>query len=258
MKSESRRNIRLDLSYDGTDFQGWQIQKVGRSVQGEMEKALSALHAGRKVNLTGSGRTDSGVHATAQVANFYSENSSIPAEKFRDALNAHLPRDIRILESREVPLKFHSRFDARVRVYKYYILNAPAGAAHYRNFCYLTRERLSMPLLNDLARPLTGTHDFTSFSAARDQNESKVRLIYSARFLREGPFIVFRIAGNAFLWKMVRTMVGTLLDQASKGGTPGDMVDILHGKDRKLAGPSAPSRGLFLHKVLYESETNIY
>ena len=257
MKSESTRNIRLDISYDGTRFQGWQIQKEGPSVQGELEKALAVLH-GHPVSLTGSGRTDSGVHATGQVANFYSTHPSIPTEKFRDALNGHLPRDIRVLQSREVPREFHSRYDARCRLYKYYILNAQAGPAHYRDFCYLTRPPLDLVRLNALAMPLAGVHDFTSFAAVRDQNENKVRQIFSARFLREGPFIVFRIGGNAFLWRMVRTLVGTLLLLDQEKAEPPRMTEILEGRNRTLAGPSAPARGLFLHKVLYGSETTIY
>ena len=257
MRSDTDRNIRLDISYDGTHFQGWQIQKNGRSVQGELERALAELH-GHPVGLTGSGRTDSGVHATGQVGNFYSDHPGIAPEKFREALNSHLPRDIRILESREVSPAFHSRYDARCRVYKYYILNAPAGPAHCRDFCYLTRPALEVKRLNALAGPVTGQHDFTSFATARDQSKSKIRRIYSARFLREGPFIVFRIAGNAFLWRMVRTLAGTLIDLCVNGADPGAVREILNGRDRSLAGPAAPARGLFLHKVLYESETTIY
>ena len=257
MKSDTKRNIRLDISYDGTDFQGWQIQKSDRTVQGELEKALAALH-GYKVNLTGSGRTDSGVHATGQVGNFYTDHKSLPSEKFREALNSHLPPDVRVMESREVSHEFHSRYDARCRVYKYYILNGPVCAAHQRNFCYQTRAPLDFVRLNALAAPLTGIHDFTSFAAQRDPNRNKIRQIYSARFLREGPFIVFRIAGNAFLWRMVRSLVGTLLFLDAEKAEPPYMQSILDGKDRTLAGPCAPARGLFFHKVLYESETTIY
>ena len=209
MKLDSNRNIRLDISYDGTAYQGWQIQKNGPSVQGEIEKALQAVHD-HPVNLTGSGRTDSGVHATGQVANFYSDHPSIPDERFRDALNSHLPRDIRILKSRRIHQDFHSRFDARCRVYNYYILNAEAGPAHYRDFCYMTRPPIDLVRLNALAGVITGVHDFTSFAAHRDQNENKTRQIFSARFLREGPFIVFRIAGSAFLWRMVRNPCGNI------------------------------------------------
>jgi tRNA pseudouridine38-40 synthase len=251
------RNIRIDLSYDGTDFQGWQIQNSGRTVQGEIEKALKKLH-GRDVAVTGSGRTDSGVHASGQVANFFSDIQSIPEEKFREAVNSHLPRDIRVMKSRLVPESFHSRYDARVRVYKYYLLHSDAGQAHLRNYCYLTRGKFDIQQLNRLASPIVGVHDFTTFAAARDENESKIRDIYSASFYPEGNFIVFKVSGNAFLWKMIRSLTGTIINLATLGETEEKMKEILESKDRSMAGPTAPARGLFLDKVLYESETDLY
>ncbi len=251
------RNIRLDLSYDGTDFQGWQIQNSGRTVQGEIEKALKALH-GVDVPLYGSGRTDSGVHASGQVANFHSHLSSIPEERYREAVNSHLPRDIRIMKSRVVPDKFHSRYDARVRVYKYYLLHSDAGMAHLRNYCYLTRDKFDIQQLNRLAAPIVGVHDFTTFAAARDENESKVRDIFSASFYPEGNFIVFKVTGNAFLWRMIRSLTGTIINLAVAGENEDKMKEILSSCDRSQAGPTAPARGLFLHRVLYESESDIY
>ncbi|MBI9098491.1 MAG: tRNA pseudouridine(38-40) synthase TruA [Spirochaetaceae bacterium] len=251
------RNIRLDLSYDGTDFQGWQIQTGGRTIQGEIEKALKSLH-GRDVPLFGSGRTDSGVHATGQVANFHSDIGSIPEERFREAVNSHLPRDIRVMRSRVVPESFHSRYDARVRVYKYYLLHSDAGSAHLRNYCYLTRSKFDIQHLNRLASPIVGIHDFTTFAAARDENESKIRDIFSAAFYPEGNFIVFKVAGNAFLWRMIRSLTGTIINLAAAGEKAGKMEELLAAKDRSAVGPTAPARGLFLHKVLYETETDIY
>ena len=251
------RNIRLDLSYDGTDFQGWQIQNSGRTVQGEIEKSLKIIHR-KDVALIGSGRTDSGVHATGQVANFYSDIDSIPEEKFREAVNSHLPRDIRVMKSTVVPDSFHSRYNAKVRVYKYYLLHSDAGQAHLRNFCYLIRGKLDIAHLNRLAAPILGVHDFTTFAAARDENESKIRDIFSASFYPEGKFIVFKVSGNAFLWRMIRSLTGTIVHLASSGENAEKMVKLLEAKDRSLVGPTAPARGLFLHKVLYESETDIY
>jgi len=251
------RNIRLDISYDGTDFQGWQIQNSGRTVQGEIEKALRALH-GKDIALFGSGRTDSGVHANGQVANFHSDIGSIREERFREAVNSHLPRDIRIMKSRVVPDTFHSRYNARVRVYKYYLLHSEAGQAHLRNYCYLTRSKFDIRHLNRLAAPIVGVHDFTTFAAARDENESKIRDIFSASFYPEGNFVVFKVSGNAFLWRMIRSLTGTIINLASIGEEAEKMKEILDAKDRSVAGPTAPARGLFLHKVLYESETDIY
>ncbi len=252
------RRIRLDLSYDGTEFAGWQRQRKDRTVQGEIEKALSSLHGGSRVNLTGSGRTDAGVHASCQVAHFDSPGSSIPSGRFTEALNSRLPRDIRIHKSREVPGDFHARHDAVMRLYRYYIVKAGEQKACMRNYSLPCFFDLDLPALNKLAMVLTGSHDFTSFAAARDPSKSKIRRISSAFFLKEGPFTVFRVAGNAFLWKMVRTMVGTILDLHEKGKGPETLLEILEAKDRCCAGPCAAPRGLFLDKVMYGSEQALY
>ncbi len=252
------RRIRLDLSYDGTDFSGWQRQKTGRTVQEEIEKALAVLHKGQAVGLSGSGRTDAGVHASCQVAHFDSLGSSVPSGRFTEALNSLLPRDIKIHQSREVSGDFHARYDAVMRVYRYYIIKPHHQKAFQRNYSLACLLDLDIPRLNELAMVFAGCHDFTSFAAARDPGKSKVRHIYSASFMREGPFTVFRVAGNAFLWKMVRTMVGTILDLYEKGEGPEVLWDILAAKDRRCAGPSAAPWGLFLDKVIYESESALY
>lgn len=258
MSLESKRKIRLDLSYDGTDFEGWQIQKQGRTVQGELVKVLDSFHPGQSINLVGSGRTDSGVHASCQVAHFETEGSSIPSERFRQAINSKLPRDIRIHKSCEVDTDFHARYDAVMRVYKYYLIKPEYQKAHMTQYSTLCLLDLDIPILNNMAMALTGTQDFTSFAAAKDPNNNKVRTIHSARFFKEGPFTVFRVAGNAFLWKMVRTMVGTLLQQYENSGSYNDIKGILEMKDRTLAGPSAKPHGLFLDKVIYGSEKALY
>jgi len=258
MSSDSIRKIRLDLSYDGTEFEGWQIQRSGRTVQGEITRALEILHKGRTVNLVGSGRTDSGVHASHQVAHFESADSSIPPERFVQALNSNLPRDIRIHRSREVDPDFHARYDAVMRVYRYYLIKPEHQKAHmfgYSTPCILD---LDITRLNVMASALAGSHDFSAFAAAGDPNENKIRTIHSVRFFSEGPFTVFRIAGNAFLWKMVRTIVGTLLQQYEKGGSFDEIKGILCSKDRNQAGPTAKARGLFLDKVIYGTERIIY
>jgi tRNA pseudouridine38-40 synthase len=146
-----RRNIKLVISYDGTEFSGWQIQSSDRSVQGVMTEALSDLHQ-EAVSITGAGRTDSGVHAVGQVGNFYTEKDTIPDWKFRDALNARLPRDIRILSSVEVPRDFHSRRDACFRQYEYRMIEGPVGPAHMARFTWLIRRMPSLVALNDMPR----------------------------------------------------------------------------------------------------------
>jgi len=252
------RRIRLNLSYDGTDFEGWQKQKSGRTVQGEMEKALAKLHKDRPVQLVGSGRTDAGVHASYQVAHFDSLGSSVPSEKFMQALNSQLPRDIRVHKSLEVDSGFHARYDAVMRVYRYYLIKPELQKAHMTSYSAPCVLDLDIPKINEMALALTGTHDFSSFAAARDPNENKVTTIHSARFSKEGPYTVFRVAGNAFLWKMVRTMVGTILQQYDKQGGPREIRGILKGRDRTLAGPSAKPWGLFLDKVIYGTEYPLY
>lgn len=244
------RNIRLDIAYVGTAYCGWQIQPKDITVQALIEQALSKIHK-REIDIIGSGRTDSGVHADMQVANFYTDIDSIPAENFRQALNSLLPLDIRILKSRHVSDSFHSRFDAVRRTYKYYIKLGEVGHPRYRDFCYLVRKPLDLKRLNDLARELVGEHDFTTFAASGDQAPTKTRRIFSAGFYPEGEFLVFKICGNAFLQRMVRSLTGTLLDLCWKGSSPSDIRSILASKDRSLAGTTAPARGLFLHHVEY-------
>lgn len=250
------RNIKLTVSYDGTDFCGWQIQKNGRTVQGDIEAALKKIH-GKETRLTGSGRTDSGVHANGQVANFYTENGNIPAEKFQTALNSLLSKDVRILHSCETDEEFHSRFNAKIRIYRYYI--QAGGICEPRNsrYCWRIRDLPDIVRLNRIAATLLGVHDFTTFAAAGDPSNSKVRELYSASFTVEGRFLVFKIAGNAFLWKMVRSITGTVLQLEAAGGSYGKMKDILNSMDREQAGVTAPARGLFLDRVLYDERTII-
>ena len=251
-----RRNIRLLISYDGTDFAGWQVQDRDRSVQGVLEEALADLH-GEPVGLTGAGRTDSGVHASGQVGNFYTDKDGIPDFKFREALNSRLPPDVRILQSGEVPESFHSRRDAVNRQYEYHLLEGVAGPAHRTRYAWLVRTMPPLGRLNDLAGVLCGTHDFSTFTAAGDASESRIREIRQAAFFSRGPETVFRISGNAFLWKMVRSVLGTLLDTARAGGGRERIRGILESRDREQAGPTAPPRGLFLTKVSYGSDTGV-
>ncbi len=245
------RRIALQLAYDGGAYAGWQIQTGSRSVQGTVEEALYHMH-GRRVPLIGSGRTDSGVHARGQVAHFDTDVSSIPAEKFVLALNRHLPGDVRILFSREVPADFHARFHARRREYRYYLLPQRVADPFQRPYCWARHDLPSAMQLNRYAASLTGRRDFTSFAAERDESESKVRRVESAACYPEGPFIVFRVVGNAFLWKMVRTLVGTMVEQALVGRGPQAMERILAKRRRDAAGATAPARGLFLHGVYYD------
>ena len=249
----SSRNIRLTLAYDGTDFSGWQIQKNQRTVQGEVQRALSRMH-GHTVKCTAAGRTDAGVHATGQVVNFPSDIESIAPERFRDAVNSHLPHDIRAMESGVEAEGFSARKAARWRLYRYYLLPAAVGYPHLRRYCYRIRRRLDVARLDRLAQVLIGEHDFTTFAAAGDANTSKKRRIMSSVCYARGEFVVYQIAADSFLWKMVRSIVGTLLELEEQGSSPEALSSILNGRDRSLAGQTAPARGLFLEKVGYDGK----
>jgi len=170
------RNIKLVLAYDGTDFLGWQVQKKGRTVQGVIQDGLARMH-GHPVNVLAAGRTDSGVHAIGQVANFHSDIDSIEPARFRDAVNAYLPPDVRILGSEVVGPRFHARRSARQRIYRYYIECGPVLLPHLRHYRHWVKRPLDMDRLNEMAGALTGEHDFTCFSAEGDANLSKVRRV---------------------------------------------------------------------------------
>ena len=212
---------------------------------------MSKMH-GKRVPVTAAGRTDSGVHALGQVINFKTNLTSIEPERFSLALNSSLPWDVRILSSDKAPDQFHARYDARKRTYRYNLLTSMVCLPQHRNYCYHVRKPLDINLLNGYASVITGEHDFTTFSVPRDASKSRIRRISSAAFFTDGPFVVFTITGTAFLWKMVRSLVGTMLDLEKDGAEPANFREILESKDRKLAGVTAPPHGLFLAKVEYE------
>jgi tRNA pseudouridine38-40 synthase len=247
------RRIALRVAYDGTDFAGWQVQRDERTVQGVLEASLSEV-CKERINLVASGRTDSGVHARGQVCHFDAADTGPPGEKFSRALNRVLPPDVRVMDSAAVGDAFHARYAARMREYRYYLLEGRCADPFERPYCYLRASLPPVELLNRFASPLVGTHDFTSFAAEKDENESKHRSIASCAFYPEGPYTVLRILGNSFLWKMVRTIVGTILELGGSGATPRDLENILHARDRKAAGATAPARGLFLYRVYYDEK----
>lgn len=246
----SDRTIRLDLSYDGTDFCGWQRQKNARSVQEELETVLARLH-GHAVDVQGAGRTDSGVHAARQTVHFRTDIRSMPADRFRLALNKLLPQDVRILDSREADPDFHARYDARLRRYKYFIDTAEECAPWRLRYVWHLHRRLDLPRLNGMASALIGEKDFTAFSSARDPAENRFRYVYGASWRVEGGLVVFDISANAFLWRMVRSLVGSMVEYEAKGRDASWMREVLESRDRNLAGTTAPARGLFLWSVEY-------
>ena len=250
------RNIKVTLAYDGTDFLGWQLQKKGRTVQGVMQEGLERMH-GHPVHVLAAGRTDSGVHATGQVANFHTDIDSIPAERFRDAVNSYLPRDVRVLASQEVGMRFHARRSARLRVYRYYIVNGPVLLPHLRNFRHWVKRPLDLARLNEMAAVLTGEHDFSCFAAEGDANVSRIRQVTVSSFRADGETLIYTIAGSSFLWKMVRTLMGTFLMLEEQGLGAPEMLRIIDARSRANAGATAPARGLFLERVFYEEDDGI-
>ena len=255
MQLSPLKNILLTVSYDGTNFYGWQKQtkagnEVFRTVQGELEKALAKIHK-HKIETNGSGRTDSGVHAVGQAVNFFSDIQSMQAENFIPALNSILPRDIRIVNAAQVSPNLHARFSSLSRTYRYRIKCSKTIFAHEEPYCLHIRRAPNMCTLNEMASCLSGEMDCTVFSAAGDQSLSKSRFIKKAVFFIEDGFLIFEICANAFLWKMVRSITGTILHVEEKGGSKEEFTEIIVSKRREAAGPTAPSKGLFFWAVEY-------
>lgn len=257
------RNILLKISYDGTDFCGWQRQddfkgnEAYKTVQGEIEKALYKIHK-KQVILYGSGRTDSGVHALGQAANFYTSIESMPAENFVRALNDFLSPDIRILQAFEVPLEFNSRKSATSRIYRYFVyFNQQNPANNSRFMWYVKKYEPNLEKLNGFCQCLKGEIDCASFAASGDESISTSRYIEDAHFFLQkdiwgNDILVFQIEANAFLWKMVRTLTGTLINLDKKNAALDSMEKILKSKDRTKAGITAPAEGLFLYKIKFD------
>jgi tRNA pseudouridine38-40 synthase len=247
-----RRNFKLVIEYDGTVYHGWQRQGSTRTIQGTIEAVLQTM-TGQTVRLIGSGRTDAGVHATGQVANFCLE-TRLSAEVFKKGLNSLLPLDIVIKDCAAVDEAFHARFDARSKVYDYRILNRPTPAALFRQYAWHIRYPLELEAMRKAMLCLRGQHDFSAFEAAGSPRSHAVRTVTDMNLTeRDGDgYVVFSIEADGFLRHMVRNIVGTLVDVGLGKVSPGAFEDILISKDRKQAGITAPARGLFLREVKYE------
>ena len=237
------------MAYDGTAYCGWQIQNDDDTIQGRIEKALEKLH-GHNVKITGAGRTDSGVHARGQCANFITD-MTMPVEKFREALNSFLPADIRILKSEAVSDSFHARYDAAERIYKYYMLPRALSYPWLDRYCLPVRSALDVNRLNELVSPLVGFHSFASFASVMEDGYPMERTVSSAVFYQSQGYTVFKISADGFLRRMVRSIVGTVLELYEKDGNGSDMRAVLEAQDRSAAGACAPAKGLFLDQVIY-------
>ena len=246
------RNFKLTLEYDGTDFKGWQIQGNGeRTVQAELETALSKIFK-KKVNVIGSGRTDSGVHASGQVAHVNAD-TRMETDKIQKALNANLSEDIVAIKVQEVKKDFHAQFLAKSKIYRYSILNRSYPCAQSRRFLYYYRYPINLSLMRKEAKCLIGKKDFRSFQAAdflrKDRNT--IRTIKRITIRKKENLITIDIEANGFLYKMVRNIVGTLLEIGSGLLPKGSLKKILKQKDRSYAGITAPAYGLCLIEVKY-------
>ena len=245
------RNIKLTIEYDGTDYCGWQTQNAtgAKSIQQLIEEALIKVFQ-KKTALIGSGRTDSGVHACNQTANFKTDSQLSPG-KIRSALNSYLPKDIAIKMVREVDGDFHARFRVKSKIYRYSILNAAVPSPFNRRYALFIPYLLDLEKMKKAATYLKGRHNFKSFHRARGKQKRFVRTIKKLEVVRRNGIVCVGIEAEGFLYHMVRIIVGTLLEVGRGRFRPGYMKEILRQKNRKLAGPTLPGRGLCLMEVKY-------
>ncbi|MDO4835550.1 MAG: tRNA pseudouridine(38-40) synthase TruA [Clostridia bacterium] len=243
------RRIRLIISYDGTNYVGWQVQPNGVSVQALLEKALFEL-TGEQIRVEGSGRTDSGVHAKAQVAHFNTE-ARMAADKFAIAMNMHLPPDIRVLFSEECDPTFHARFSAKRKVYSYTVQLGPHADVFLRTTSLHLHYIPDVEAMQKAAAAVIGTHDFNAFKCADSSMENTVRTITRSEWNRNGNLLVYTVEGNGFLYNMVRILVGTMLEIGSGKRPVSDMENAIETGSRTSAGATAPARGLRLERVIY-------
>lgn len=243
------RNIRLDISYDGTAYAGWQYQKNAKSIQEVIEKALKNI-TGSKPDVIGSGRTDSGVHAKAQVANFKTR-SKLPLNTIRIALNSTLPSDILITAISEASPSFNAQRSAKLKHYRYTVSTAHFTDPFVRHFAARFSYPLDINLIKKVSRALCGRHDFKAFQASGSAEKNTVRTIKNIKVSKKNGFVYIDLWADGFLYNMVRTIAGTLLE-IGRGKLPPDTVRrILKEKDRRLCGPTMPAKGLCLIKVEY-------
>ncbi|MCK9603664.1 MAG: tRNA pseudouridine(38-40) synthase TruA [Candidatus Omnitrophica bacterium] len=246
------RNLKLEIEYDGSNYCGWQLQrrnKKKRSIQGVLEKTLRKVLR-EEIKLVGSGRTDAGVHAQAQAANFKTR-SDITLVRLQRALNGLLPDDIKVSGIKEASSGFHSRFDAKSKVYRYTILNRPHSSVFLRNRVYFYPLPLKVKIMQEEAKGLKGRHNFKSFQASTKEEKDPVRVIKRIGVTRDKDLIYIDIEADGFLYNMVRNISGTLIE-IGRGRFPrGSLKKILAGRNRRLAGPTLPAEGLCLVKVKY-------
>lgn len=244
-------NILLTLAYEGTEYCGFQRQRPGRrsSVQARLEEALEGL-LGHNVRVAGAGRTDAGVHAEKQVVTF-NATTRIPLDRFPYAVNRLLPPDIVVTEAREVEVGFHARFSARSKVYRYTLWRAPFPSPFWRRYAWHWPGQLDVRAMASGAVAMTGRRDFSALAGSGRPVKDAVRTVFRCDLEEREPFLILRVEADGFLYKMVRTMVGTLIEVGRGRWDPGRVDDILASRDRRQAGPVVPAHGLCLEDVKY-------
>jgi tRNA pseudouridine38-40 synthase len=240
-------NYKLIIQYDGTNYAGWQIQVDRKTLQQTLTDGIKVI-TGENINLLGSGRTDTGVHAFGQTANFKTE-SDLDIYKFKYSLNSVLPKDISIIDVEKVPDEFHARYDAKSRKYLYLFIKYKSP--FYEAFAYRYFYNLDSGYLNRLSKCLTGEKDFTSFARKSSEPEDKTCVVYDAHWSERKGFVFFFIEANRFLHGMVRTIIGTLLNVQKNNHDEKYLEEVLAAKDREAAAEAVPAKGLYLYKVKY-------
>src|SRR5579864_434139 len=251
------RKLKLVLAYDGTDFCGWQVQPEATSIQGTLASAIGRI-TGEKVPPQGSGRTDAGVHALAQVATFSTE-SVIPAANLVIALNDILPASVRVLEASEVPEGFHARKSAKGKTYRYRMYREAICPPFLARYVWHYPYPLNLEAMREATALIEGERDFTSFAAVDPEKidgeimrrEANLRTVFSSQWRQDGGEFIYEVRGNGFLHHMVRNLVGTFLLVGKGTLKPQDVIRILNAKDRSAAGATAPASGLYLVNVEY-------
>jgi tRNA pseudouridine38-40 synthase len=244
------RNLKLTIRYDGTDFFGWQTQPGRRTVQETLEKAISAITCEERTRLNVSGRTDAGVHASAQVANVYT-STKLSCETLLKAINAQLPEDVCVREVADAPQSFCANKDTLRKMYRYVVQDGRLRDPFLRKYAWFVRQSLDAPAMQRASRCLIGRHDFRCFETEWPNRLTSVRTITHLSVNRFGEYIWIDVEADGFLYNMVRAIAGSLV-QVGRGFWPEERIgEVLSAMDRKLAGPTAPPAGLFLMRVTY-------
>lgn len=244
------RNLKLTIQYDGTKYRGWQrLSSTSETIQGKIESVLSKM-TGEKIQIIGSGRTDAGVHAQNQVANFLT-SCDFSTDKILNYCYDYLPEDIVVKNVEEVPERFHARYNVKSKTYTYYICNDKVRDVFTRKYSYHTNHVLDIPAMKEAASYLLGTHDFKSFTNLKSKKKSTIKTIKDITIIKDNSNISISFTGDGFLYNMIRILVGTLLEVGMLNIKPSDVKNILDAKDRVAAGEAVLAKGLFLMNVEY-------